>query len=149
MARRRTVAAPAERLWEVVSDPHHRPRWWPSVERVEDVEGDCWTDVVRSKRGKFVRADFTRTRHEPPRVLAWRLEVENSPLERFVAESVYRLELIPAGAEATEVQLQAQQRLRGGVKVTALMARRAAARQLEEALDGLDRVAGARGGAGG
>ncbi len=37
--RSRTIAARAEQLWELIGDPHHLPRWWPRVERVEDVEG--------------------------------------------------------------------------------------------------------------
>src|ERR687894_335749 len=32
-----TVAAPPQEVWEVVSDPHHLPRWWPGVQRVEEV----------------------------------------------------------------------------------------------------------------
>ena len=31
------IAAPRERVWELVSDPHHLPRWWPRAVRVEDV----------------------------------------------------------------------------------------------------------------
>ena len=36
--RSRTIAAPAQELWDVIRDPHHLPRWWPRVTRVEDVE---------------------------------------------------------------------------------------------------------------
>ncbi|MGH2855564.1 MAG: SRPBCC family protein, partial [Solirubrobacteraceae bacterium] len=35
--RTRTIAAPAGEVWELVSDPHHLPRWWPRVARVEGV----------------------------------------------------------------------------------------------------------------
>ena len=35
VTRARTVAAPRERVWDLVSDPFHLPRWWPSTARVE------------------------------------------------------------------------------------------------------------------
>ena len=56
--RSRTIAAPAEELWEVIRDPHHLPRWWPRVSRVESVEGDEFTEVLKTAKGKVVRADF-------------------------------------------------------------------------------------------
>ncbi len=140
VARRRTVAAPPETLWAVAGDPWHRPRWWPSVARVEDVTEGAWTDVVKSSRGRFVRADFTTLEREEPRLLHWRLEVEASPFERFLVESEYRIALEPASAEATRVELWARQRMRGVSRLGALMARRASARQLVAALDGLERA---------
>ena len=56
--RSRTIAAPVEELWEVICDPHHLPRWWPRVKRVEDVDGDAFTEVMTTAKGKVVRADF-------------------------------------------------------------------------------------------
>jgi len=35
--RTRTIAASTEELWDVLGDPHHLPRWWPRVSRVEAV----------------------------------------------------------------------------------------------------------------
>ncbi len=43
-------------------DPHHLPRWWPRVTRVEDVEDGAFTEVMRTRKGKFVRADFNLVR---------------------------------------------------------------------------------------
>ena len=63
--RSRTVAAPPEQLWDVVSDPHHLPRWWPRVTRVEDVEAGAFTEVMRTERGKLVRADFQLVEVDP------------------------------------------------------------------------------------
>ena len=57
--RTRTIAAPADELWQLILDPHHLPRWWPRVTRVEDVEGDAFTEVMRTAKGRLVRADFT------------------------------------------------------------------------------------------
>ena len=56
--RSRMIAASADELWEVIGDPHHLPRWWPRVTRVEDVEGDAFTEVDEDGEGKMVRADF-------------------------------------------------------------------------------------------
>ena len=46
--RERTVAAAPEAVWELVSDPHMLPRWWPGVQRVEEVTGIAWTKVLRT-----------------------------------------------------------------------------------------------------
>src|ERR1700736_4640683 len=56
--RTRTIDAPLQELWEVVRDPHHLPRWWPRVNRVEGVEGDAFTEVMTTAKGRVVRADF-------------------------------------------------------------------------------------------
>ena len=41
----RTLPASQQDLWQIVSDPHHMPRWWPGVKRMEDVSEDRWTQV--------------------------------------------------------------------------------------------------------
>ena len=56
--RSRTLPASPEQLWELIADPHHMPRWWPGVERMEAVEPDRFTQVFKTKRGRPVRADF-------------------------------------------------------------------------------------------
>ena len=60
VVRSRTIAAPRDQLWELVSDPYHLPRWWPTVQRVEDVSADAWTTVATSSRGRAVRFDWSR-----------------------------------------------------------------------------------------
>ena len=95
--RRREIAAPPERLWAVVADPHHLPRWWPGAERVEDASPEEWTLVLRSGRGKAVRADFTMVESDPPERLCWRQELEATPFERFLAESVTEIRLARTG----------------------------------------------------
>ena len=37
LADRGRSPAPPERVWDLVSDPHNLPRWWPRTMRVEDV----------------------------------------------------------------------------------------------------------------
>ena len=58
--RSRVIAAPADRVWDTVGDPHHLPRWWPRVSRVEAVTRDAFTQVLQTEGGKVVRADFRR-----------------------------------------------------------------------------------------
>src|SRR5450631_3934686 len=90
----RTIAAPADELWEVVRDPHHLPRWWPRVMRVEDVEGDAFTEVMRTAKGRLVRADFNLlSSNEPGQALRWAQRVEGTPFSRLLtsAETEVRL----------------------------------------------------------
>jgi uncharacterized protein YndB with AHSA1/START domain len=72
VTRRRSVGAPPEEVWGVVSDPERLPAWWPGVARVEEASESGWTTVQTSSRGKAVRLDFTRVAAEPPRRLVWR-----------------------------------------------------------------------------
>lgn len=141
--RSRTIAADPDDLWAVISDPHHLPRWWPGVERVEDATAGRWTKVLRSPKGKIIRADFTRVESERPRRFSWRQELEESPFERVMSRSVTELSLDPAGGEGTRVELRAIQRVRGLARFGGFLVRRATGRQLDEALDGLDRLVGA------
>ena len=141
--RQRTVAARPDAVWDLVSDPHHLPRWWPQVQRVEEVTGDGWTKVLRSKRGRTVRADYTRVSSRPPHEIVWRQEVEESPFEAILDESVTTIELDPAAGDATRVALRADQQLRGRYRFGGFMLRRATRRQLDEALDGIERAVGA------
>jgi uncharacterized protein YndB with AHSA1/START domain len=161
----RTIAAPADDLWAVVSDPHHLPRWWPRVTRVEDVQDDAFTEVLVSERGKLVRADYLLRRVEEGRALVWEQLVEGTPFARVLSSAETELTLEPAdehdpGAPATMVTIEMRQTLsRGDGRPTALgarsrlfgpmvpklggwMVRRAAAATVKEALDGLERISG-------
>jgi hypothetical protein len=104
---------------------------------VEEVTPEAWTTVMRSSRGRTVRADHTRTVAEPPARLQWRQELEESPLERVFSELVMEISLEPAGEGLTRIELKTVQKLRGRARYGGLMARRAARRQLDAALDGL------------
>jgi uncharacterized protein YndB with AHSA1/START domain len=138
--RTRSIAADRDALWEIVSDPYHLPRWWPSVQRVEDASPEAWTKVLRSPKGRAVRADYTRVSAEPPARLVWRQEVEESPFERILNEAVTEISLEPENG-ATRVELRSKQRLRGLARFGSFMVRRATARLLDEALEGLERAA--------
>jgi uncharacterized protein YndB with AHSA1/START domain len=140
VTRARTVAAPRERVWELVSDPFHLPRWWPSTARVEDATALAWTSVLKTPQGKTVRADYTRTAYEAPRRIAWQQELDESPFERVFASAATSVELEEAGDGATRVSLRTEERLRGRYRLGGWMVRRAARRRLDEALEGLARA---------
>ena len=142
ISRARTIHAPRDDVWEVVRDPYHLPRWWPRVERVEEVEGAAWTKVMMSSRGRAVRSDFSRVETEAPRRMLWRQEVDESPFERLLSESTIEVVLEPEGEECTRVRLTAEQSLRGKTRFGGMMIRRATRRNLDEALAGLKRAFG-------
>jgi uncharacterized protein YndB with AHSA1/START domain len=136
VSRTRTVLAAPDEVWRVLSDPDQLPRWWPAVKRVEDVSADAFTMVLSSSRGKTVRADYTLLEVEPLARLIWRQEVEESPFERILRQSVTELKLVPEGS-ATRVELTERNATRGFARFGGLQLRRAMRRRLDEALDSL------------
>jgi uncharacterized protein YndB with AHSA1/START domain len=146
-SRTRTIAAPSDALWETIRDPHHLPRWWPRVNRVEDVTETEFTEVLITGAGKYVRADFTlAVCDERERRLCWEQRLEDSPFARLLksAETEVRLKDLRDGpSEKTEVTIELRQALNGFFsRFGAYMVRRAANKTLDEALDGLERIGG-------
>jgi uncharacterized protein YndB with AHSA1/START domain len=141
VTRELTVSAPPDDVWRLVSDPESLPRWWPQVVRVEDAEGQAWTNVLSTPRGRVVRADFTRTVIEAPRRIAWRQELVESPFERVFAAAETEVALAEDEG-GTRVRLTADERLRGRFRLGGFIVRRAARRRLDDALAGLERAVG-------
>jgi uncharacterized protein YndB with AHSA1/START domain len=156
--RSRTIAAPAHELWELLCDPHHLPRWWPRVTRVEDVtltgtgEEDAFTEVMRTHKGKLVRADFSVRRDEARQRLTWIQRIEGTPFASVLKAAETELQLAPGGS-GTEVTIELRQEMAvGSARHSPFMSlaprfggplvRRAAASTLEQALDGLERISG-------
>jgi uncharacterized protein YndB with AHSA1/START domain len=136
--RTRTLGASPDAVWKVVGDPHHLPRWWPKVRRVEDVEGRRFTKVFVTEKGRPVRADYEVLETDAPHSISWSQEVEDSPFERLLDESVTTVRLAPAG-DGTEVSLAMRQKLRGWARFAPFLVRHGSRRLLDEALEGLDR----------
>jgi uncharacterized protein YndB with AHSA1/START domain len=139
VVRTRSIAAPQERVWELVSDPYHLPRWWPTVQRVEDVSDDAWTTVATSSRGRAVRFDYSRVFLDPPNRVVWRQEILQTPFERFLREALTGVVLEPDGT-GTRVELRMVRKLRGLARFGVVQMRRAARRELDEALTQLEAV---------
>jgi uncharacterized protein YndB with AHSA1/START domain len=155
--RSRTLPVSVEQLWEVVRDPHHLPRWWPRVTRVEDVEHDAFTEVMVTRKGKVVRADFTLVHSdEHARSLTWAQRVQGTPFARVLTSAETEVSLTPASPDrppsladgagaglSTEVTIELRQSLAGVfARLGGFMVRRAAAATIDEALDGLERISG-------
>lgn len=139
--RRRTVADPPEAVWATVADPHHLPRWWPRVERVESVSDEGFTQVLATDKGRSVRADFRIAERDAPGRVRWAQELAGTPFERILVRAEVAVALERAG-EGTHVTLTARQGLRGVALLGGLMVRRAMRRQLDGALDALERLHG-------
>jgi uncharacterized protein YndB with AHSA1/START domain len=142
--RSRVIEVEADRVWDLVSDPHSLPRWWPRAKRVEDVRGAGtgrahWTTVLETDRGTGVRADFRCTGSTEPHRYAWEQELDGTPFERVLRASTLEIDLSPAGAQ-TEVTLVGVEKLRGLSRLGSTMLRGAASRRLDEALDGIERA---------
>lgn len=140
ISRRLTIEAPSGRLWELVSDAHHLPRWWPGVERVEGVEPGRFTQVLHTRKGRPVRIDFLVTAEEPPRRQVWEQELAGTPFERVLQESVIEV-VIEATGDGSAVTISQRHQLRGYSRTGGWMLRRATRRKLDEALQGLAAIA--------
>ena len=141
--RSRTIAASMDDLWALISDPHHLPRWWPRVSRVEEVGSDAFTEVMKTSRGRVVRADFKLTAADRSGgLLRWEQQVAGTPFARVLRSAVTEIGLQSVG-EQTHVTIELRQTLSGIFpRVGAWMVRRASSATLEGALDGLERISG-------
>jgi uncharacterized protein YndB with AHSA1/START domain len=140
--RTRTIAATPEQVWRTVCDPHHLPRWWPRVQRVEAVDAEHFTQVLSTDKGRSVRADFRVLESRAPEMRSWAQEVEGSPFERLLRSAETEVRLAPDGDGGTRVTLTLRQRLRGVGALGGFMVRRATNRVADEALAGLARIHG-------
>jgi uncharacterized protein YndB with AHSA1/START domain len=138
--RSKTIAAAPAAVWKLIEDPHHMPRWWPGVTRMEGVGEEQFTQVYTSSRGRTVRMDFQVVASEPPWRRMWSQELAGTPFERVLGESVIEIALEPDGT-GTKVTIEQRQKLKGYSKTGAFMVRRATGRRLAEALDGLQQIA--------
>lgn len=143
--RSRVIPAPRADVWSVVSDPYHLPRWWPNVVRVEGVHerkggsGSQWTKVFETQTGKSIRADFRCRYTRANEGLGWEQEIPGSPFEKYLRSAVTEIELRDAD-RGTLVEIETEQRLRGLSRFGGgPMLKRATGRQLDEALDALER----------
>jgi uncharacterized protein YndB with AHSA1/START domain len=139
VTRSRTVAVAPEAVWAVVAEPRRLARWWPRTERVKGISANGWTTVLRSERGRPVRADWRLEESERPVCRAWAQELAGTPFENVLRERRVeaRLEAVEGG---TLVTLELRQEPRGRSKLGGWQLRRAAGKELDGALDGLEDV---------
>ncbi len=143
------IDAPRDRVWELVADPHHLPRWWPRTVRIEDVrqvgsgKRSRWTTVLGTERGRGVRADYRCTTAATGERYFWEQEIEGTPFERILRKATLEIGLADDEGTATRVRLVSEERLRGLSRLGSPMMRIATRRRLDEALDGIERAVGA------
>jgi uncharacterized protein YndB with AHSA1/START domain len=136
-SRSRVLAAPRERIWEVLADPWHEPRWWPRVQRVEGVSKRGWTSVLISKRGATVRVDWVVEDARRPEWRRWAQELAGTAFERVFARNAIEAALERQPDGATRVTLTYDQQVRGMARLLPFIVRRPMRRQLDAALAGL------------
>ncbi len=138
--RSRTLAAAPEAVWRVVADPRSLARWWPRVERVKSVSDDGWTTVLRSERGRALRADWRLEASEAGERRAWAQELDGTPFAKVLRHRRVEVRVEPAG-EGAKVTIELRQQGRRMARFGSFMLRRAARKELDAALDGLSRAA--------
>jgi uncharacterized protein YndB with AHSA1/START domain len=141
VTRSRTVAVAPDVVWELVAEPRRLARWWPRTERVKGITDTGWTTVLRSPRGRAVRADWRLEDDERPVRRAWAQELEGTPFAKVLSERRVEARLEPVDG-GTLVTLELRQQARGRSKLGAMQLRRAARKELDGALDGLEDVLG-------
>jgi hypothetical protein len=128
--------------------------------RVEDVYDGAFTEVMTTRKGKTVRADFTIVESDPAaRRVRWDQRIEGTPFAGVLSSSETELSLaaLDASPEATEVTIEMRQELSqhsqpksrlvrtllpaaGSGGLGGRLVRRAAQQTIGEALDGLERI---------
>ena len=145
ISRRRTIAAPVDEVWKLISDPYSLPRWWPRTGRVENVEQKSagrrsqWTKVLETSEGRGVRADYRCLSSAEGERYVWEQQLEGTPFARHLRNS--RIEIgLRERDDGTQVNIVSAQTLKGMSRMGSPMMRRAQGAILEEALDGIERA---------
>jgi uncharacterized protein YndB with AHSA1/START domain len=147
VTRTRTLQAPVDAVWKLVSDPYNLPRWWPRTARVENVDAKPggkrtrWTKVLQTGEGRGVRADFRCISSAEGERYAWEQELEGTPFERHLNALRVEIGMRERGG-GTEVSLTEEQSLKGMSKLGSPLMRRARKEILDEALDGIEAALG-------
>ena len=145
MTRRRTIAAPLDEVWGLVSDPYSLPRWWPRTTRVENVDRKAggrrseWTKVLETAEGRGVRADYRCLSSAEGERYVWEQQLDGTPFERHLRSSKIEISLSESGPQ-TDVTIASEQSLRGMSRLGSPMMRRGQGAILDDALDGIERA---------
>ena len=136
------LAATPESVWAQVTDPRQLSRWWPKVVRVELDGPDAFTEVLTTDKGRDVRADFVIAENDAPH--RWRIvqELEETPFAAVLRAAQTTVELQPRPNDGTELSITLERKLRGLGRFGGPMMKRAAKRQLQEALIRLGEIHG-------
>lgn len=147
VARSRVIGASTAAVWSLIADPDNLPRWWPETNRVEGVEGapgarrSRFTQVMKTGKGRLVRADYRCTAATAGRRLVWQQQLDGTPFEGFLSSAELEVRLDDGDdADESRVLIEARRRLRGMSRLGSVMMSRATGRTLNQALDGIERA---------
>ncbi len=116
------MAAPPERVYDLISDPARLTEWWPRVVRVEDVSGKAgaertrWTCVLGADSGRRLRLDYRCTGATRPGRYEWEHELEGTPYESHLARQSFDAR-IEADGDSSVVTLTTVNTLRGSARL--------------------------------
>ncbi len=143
VSRRRTIEAPVEEVWRLVSDPHNLPRWWPRTARVENVDRkdggrrSQWTQVLETAEGRGVRADYRCVSAATNERYVWEQELEGTPFAKHLKHSEVAVAMRASG-DGTVVEISSTQTTRGLSRLGSPMLRKGQTGTVDAALDGLE-----------
>lgn len=98
-----------------------------------------WTQVLETKDGRGIRADYRCVAATPSEEYVYEQTVEGTPFERFLRAARTEIRIEPENGDS-RVTLVSDQRLRGLSRLGSPMMRRAIGRTLAEALSGLEKA---------
>ncbi len=109
------------------------------MERVEQVTAGAFTEVLRSDRGRTIRADHRLSELREHERIEWTQLLEGTPFERVMSEGVTSVTLVAVdGGSATKVTLERKQAMRGMARFGGgFLIRRATRKVLDGAMDAL------------
>lgn len=145
VTRKTRLAATAEEVYEVISDPSRLREWWPRVVRVEDMAGRAgaertrWTCVLEADSGRMLRLDYRCTGATRPGRYDWEHELEGTPYEKHLARQAVEAR-IEARGEGAEVRLTTINSLRGTAKIAGFSMKKGQKDLLDHALAGLAKI---------
>lgn len=139
-SRERLIPGDPDRVWSYAADPGRLPRWWPKVERVERSGPDDFTKWVLSPRGRAVALEFRLDQVEPGRFVRWEQRIDGTIFQRSLRAAAERIEFRESDdGRGVTVKLTIERKMRGTARLGGLMIARAQGRELDEALDSLER----------
>jgi uncharacterized protein YndB with AHSA1/START domain len=136
------VAAPPDRVYDLVSDPARMNEWWPRVVRVEDVAGRAgaertrWTSVLAADSGRMLRLDYRCVGATRPERYEWEHELEGTPYEAHLTRQSFEIGIEPDG-EGSLVSLTTVNTLRGAARIAGFSMKKGQRELIDAALSSL------------
>lgn len=143
MKRTRTFPVSPDAVFDVVSDPRQQNRWWPRVDRVENVDGGAgkertrWTNVLAADSGRRLRLDYRCTASTRPTRYMWEHELEGTMFENHMKSQTTEILLEPDG-EGTSMTIVSINELRGSARIAGFSMKGTQRDLLDMAFDALE-----------